>query len=94
MEKLSEAEVATAVNGLEGWQLVGGQLVREFQFADFPAAIQFVEKVAEIAEKAGHHPDIDIRYNRVRLSLVTHDAGGITRLDVKMAGELSGLLNG
>lgn len=62
-----------------------GKLVREWRFKDFVEAMMFVNRVAAVAEDAGHHPDIDIRYNRVRLGLVTHDAGGITKTDADMA---------
>jgi len=71
------------------WQLCDGALNREWTFADFAEAIRFVGRVAEIAEAAGHHPDIDIRYNRVRLALVTHDAGGVTERDSALAAQLS-----
>jgi 4a-hydroxytetrahydrobiopterin dehydratase len=91
MEKLSEAAVQTAVAELPGWRPEAGELVREFTFPDFVAAMVFVNKAAEAAESAGHHPDIDIRYNRVRMAMVTHDAGGITQLDVQMAGRLGEL---
>jgi 4a-hydroxytetrahydrobiopterin dehydratase len=60
-------------------------LTRTFSFKDFSAALAFVNKVGEQAEKANHHPDIDIRYNRVRLSLVTHSAGGLTAKDFDLA---------
>jgi 4a-hydroxytetrahydrobiopterin dehydratase len=69
------------------WKVEAGELVRTFQFADFRAAMRFVNRVAELAESAGHHPDIDIRYNRVRLALVTHDAGGITAKDFDLAAQ-------
>ena len=58
---------------------------RTFQFEDFPAAMKFVDAVAEIAEAAWHHPDIDIRWNKVTLALTTHDAGGLTRKDFELA---------
>jgi 4a-hydroxytetrahydrobiopterin dehydratase len=92
MNKLSEESVAAALDGLADWSLVNGELVREFAFKDFVEAMQFVNQVATEAEAAGHHPDIDIRYNRVKLGLVTHDAGGITARDVEMAGRLNGTL--
>jgi 4a-hydroxytetrahydrobiopterin dehydratase len=59
--------------------------MRTFQFQDFVAALRFVNRVADLAERAGHHPDIDIRYNRVRLGLTTHDAGGLTGKDFELA---------
>ena len=64
-------------------------LVRFWTFNGFVEAIAFVNRVADLAEQAGHHPDIDIRYNRVKLALVSHDAGGITARDAQMAARLS-----
>jgi 4a-hydroxytetrahydrobiopterin dehydratase len=89
MQKLNDQELKEAVAKLPGWRLDEGKLLRDFSFADFVAAMAFVNKIANVAESAGHHPDIDIRYNKVRLGLVTHDAGGITAKDVEMAGRLS-----
>ena len=85
MQKLDEQQVQEALAHLPKWRLEGGKLVRNWTFADFVAAMEFVNRVADQAEAAGHHPDIDIRYNRVQLALVTHDAGGITAKDVEMA---------
>ena len=59
--------------------------MRTLTFKDFPEAMKFVNQVAALADQAGHHPDIDIRYNKVRLALVTHDAGGITENDMSLA---------
>jgi len=89
MAILGGAELEQAVATLSGWTLEGGELVQQRTFKDFPAAIHFVNQVAPLAEDAGHHPDIDIRYNRVRLALVSHDAGGITELDISMAKRIS-----
>jgi 4a-hydroxytetrahydrobiopterin dehydratase len=89
MAKLSEAELGEVLQTHPEWTLKDGKLTREWSFADFVAAMQFVNRVAEIAEQAGHHPDIDIRYNHVVLGLVSHDAGGITGRDARMAAELS-----
>jgi 4a-hydroxytetrahydrobiopterin dehydratase len=87
MPPLSKDEVKTRLNGLSGWRVESGELTRTYTFKDFRASLAFVNKVGEAAEKAGHHPDIDIRYNRVRLGLVTHDAGGITAKDFDLAAE-------
>jgi len=84
-------ELLDAVMGLPGWGLESGELVRRATFKDFAAAMALVNRVAETAEAANHHPDIDIRYNRVRLALVSHDVGGITARDVAMAAQLTGL---
>jgi 4a-hydroxytetrahydrobiopterin dehydratase len=82
---LSTAEVQDVLQSHPEWRLDEGKLSREWIFEDFAAAMQFVNRIAALAEAAGHHPDIDIRYNRVRLGLVSHDAGGITRRDASMA---------
>ena len=91
MEKLTDSEIQQALSGLGGWSLEGGELVQQRTFPDFVAAIHFVNHVADLAERAAHHPDIDIRYNRVRLALVTHDAGGITANDTAMARKINDL---
>ena len=78
--------------GIRAMVSVAGDLVRIFKFEDFRAAMRFVNQVAELAEEAGHHPDIDIRYNRVRLALVTHDAGGLTNKDFELAGQADKLV--
>jgi len=85
MQPFSKEEAASRLDALPGWQIEAGELTRTFKFDDFVAALAFVNHVGELAEKAGHHPDIDIRYNRVRLSLVTHDAGGLTAKDFELA---------
>jgi len=85
MQALSASEAQSRLGKLPGWQIEGGELVKTFQFQDFRAALGFVNRVGEAAEAAGHHPDIDIRYNKVRLSLVTHDAGGLTEKDFALA---------
>lgn len=85
MPTFSPEEAASRLGNLSGWQIEDGELTRTFSFKSFPAALAFVNRVGERAEEAGHHPDIDIRYNRVRLSLVTHDAGGLTAKDFDLA---------
>ncbi len=88
---LSPTDAAARLAALPGWQIEAGELVHTFALADFRAALAFVNQVGELAEAAGHHPDIDIRYNRVRLSLVTHDAGGLTEKDFALAAQASKL---
>ena len=82
---LSQEAIASRLASLPHWQQAGGALVRTYEFPAFAAAVAFVTRVAEAAEAADHHPDIDIRYRRVRLALSTHDAGGITELDFSLA---------
>ncbi|MGA2671805.1 MAG: 4a-hydroxytetrahydrobiopterin dehydratase [Terracidiphilus sp.] len=91
MPALSANEVATRLSALPAWQIENGELVRTFQFEDFRAALHFVNRVGDLAKESGHHPDIDIRYNRVRLGLVTHDAGGLTAKDFDLAAAISRL---
>ncbi len=91
MNSLSANETQSRLGKLPGWQIEANELVKTFKFQDFRQALSFVNKVGEAAEKAGHHPDIDIRYNRVRLSLTTHDAGGLTEKDFDLAGRASAL---
>ena len=85
MSALSPAEVAVQLKSLPAWRVEAGELVRTFSFVDFLAAMRFVNQVAEAAQAADHHPDIDIRYNKVRLGLVTHSEGGITAKDFALA---------
>jgi 4a-hydroxytetrahydrobiopterin dehydratase len=88
---LSQAEIAARLATIPNWQLVNGEIVRTFQFPNFVASLAFVNKAGQLAEAANHHPDIDIRYNKVRLGLVTHDAGGLTANDFNLAAEIDGL---
>ena len=80
-----EVVAALAACGASEWHLIGGRLVRTVVSPSFVDAITLVDRVAELAESANHHPDIDIRYNRVTFALMTHDAGGITQTDVDLA---------
>jgi len=88
---LSEAEISSRLQSLPDWKVESGVLSRTFAFEDFLSSLTFVNRVGEVAESAGHHPDIDIRYNRVRLGLVTHDAGGLTEKDFDVAAAASKL---
>ncbi|MEK7219944.1 MAG: 4a-hydroxytetrahydrobiopterin dehydratase [candidate division NC10 bacterium] len=85
MNKLSASMVSRRLAGLTGWKQVGNAIQKQFTFANFKEAMFFVNAVAGVAEKAGHHPDISVTYNRVTLSLSTHDAGGITAKDFDLA---------
>jgi 4a-hydroxytetrahydrobiopterin dehydratase len=86
MPVLSPTQIDQQLGSLPAWRVEAGELVRTFTFADFLSAMRFVNRVADAAETAGHHPDIDIRYNKVRLALVTHSAGGLTEMDFALAG--------
>ncbi len=89
MAKLSDDEIKEKLKLLPEWKYAAGSLVSEFTFVDFHQAFAFVTRLALMAEKANHHPDIDIRYNKVRVALVSHDSGGVTGRDVSMATEIS-----
>lgn len=92
MDPLNAQQVASRLSALPEWRNEEGVLTRTFHCKDFAAALAFVNRVGEQAEAAGHHPDIDIRYNRVRLELVTHDAGGLTAKDFDLATVADGLV--
>ena len=85
MPKLKAPEIRKLLVKLPEWEKAGSTICRTYVFKDFPAAIRFVNKVAELAEAAWHHPDIDVRWNKVKLTLTTHDEGGLTEKDFKLA---------
>jgi 4a-hydroxytetrahydrobiopterin dehydratase len=88
---LPEAELRLALATLPEWAGDTRAIWREVTAPSFPAAITLVGRVAEVAEQMDHHPDIDIRYRRVTFTLSTHDAGGVTSLDVEQAGRIDDL---
>lgn len=85
MKKATEAEIAQALAQLPAWHRAGEAIVRKFEFADFAAAFAFMTRVALLAEKQDHHPDWTNVYNRVEIRLYSHDAGGLTQRDFKLA---------
>lgn len=85
MPQLKLDEIADALHHLPQWQYENGTLSKEWKFADFGEAMAFINSIAEMAETARHHPDMVVNYNKVRLSLSTHDAGGVTEKDVELA---------
>jgi len=90
--KLTPSEIKRALPKVRGWRRRGQALHRTFTFKDFAAAMQFTNQVARLAEKADHHPDIDIRWNEVTLVWSTHSAGGLTEYDFTLAAQVSALL--
>lgn len=86
VEKLSEAQIEVALESHPAWVELNGEIQRTFEFDNFLASMKFVNQVAEYAEREQHHPDILIRYNKVTLSVSTHDANGITQKDFDLAG--------
>jgi 4a-hydroxytetrahydrobiopterin dehydratase len=91
MPVLEDRIVTLKLQSMPQWTLEGGAIVRDCVFDNFVEAMQFVNGVAELAEGAGHHPDIDIRYNKVRLALISHDAGGLTERDFDLAAAIDSL---
>jgi len=85
MQKLSADQVRDNLVDLPSWSLNGESIQRTFRFDDFVGSMAFVEKIADLSERMNHHPDIMIRYNKVTLTLSTHDAGGITENDFTLA---------
>ena len=90
-QKLSDTEIQTRLANLPGWSLANGKLHREYRFGDFVAAFGFMASAALVAESMNHHPEWFNVYNRVRVDLNTHDAGGITALDFALAEKMDAL---
>lgn len=91
VDKLTDEQVETRLSDLANWSEMNGAIQRTFQFKDFNESMVFVNKVAEHAEAEQHHPDILVRYNKVTLTLSTHDAGGITEKDFAFARAADGM---
>jgi 4a-hydroxytetrahydrobiopterin dehydratase len=89
--RLTDEEIQAALDGLTDWGREEEAVARTYRLKDFATAMNFVNAVAELAEAARHHPDIDIRYNKVRIALSTHSAGGVTRRDIELAEGIDGL---
>jgi len=88
MAPLSENEINDALFGLEGWRQEGNQIVKQFKFKNFVESMGFVTKVAILAERVDHHPDILIEYSKVTITLSTHSEGGLTEKDFNLANEI------
>nr|WP_296773752.1 4a-hydroxytetrahydrobiopterin dehydratase [Rhodococcus sp. (in: high G+C Gram-positive bacteria)] len=91
-ELLSNSDIDDALTGLPEWSLTGSSITRTVELPTFPVAIAFVARVAEAAEAANHHPDIDIRWRKLTFTLSTHSDGGLTKKDVDLAHEIDALL--
>jgi len=87
LAQLPESQILLSLASITQWQRQGDLITRTYEFADFLVAMKFVNAVASLAEQAQHHPDMDIRWNKVTLALTTHDAGGLTRRDFGLAQE-------
>jgi 4a-hydroxytetrahydrobiopterin dehydratase len=85
MARLTKKEIRLVLTELSGWKLRGKEIRKKFVFTDFARAMGFVNSVALCSERANHHPDIDVRWNKITLSLSTHSEGGITKKDISLA---------
>jgi 4a-hydroxytetrahydrobiopterin dehydratase len=90
--RLSDDEVIRGLQDLPGWERNGDEIVRTVRFPEFMDGIRFIGRVADLAEAADHHPDIDIRYRNVRFALSTHDEGGLTEKDLRLARQINDAL--
>jgi len=86
--QLTDDEVKAALKARPGWGREGDEIVRTYELDTFPAVIELVCRIGDLAEDANHHPDLDIRYNKLRVALSTHDAGGLTRRDFDLAAQI------
>lgn len=91
MPLLSNDQITREMQSLKGWTLAGDEIKKLFELKDFVHAMGFVGSIALLAEKADHHPDIDIRWNKVTLALSTHSAGGLTEKDFNLARAIDAL---
>jgi 4a-hydroxytetrahydrobiopterin dehydratase len=91
MALMSDAEIEEGLMSLEGWERKGNEIVKVYRNKNFVESVGFVNKIAILAEKADHHPDILIQYRNVTLTLSTHSQGGLTEKDFKLAGEIDAL---
>ena len=89
--RLGADEISDRLRSLHGWEVKQGKLAKEFKFDDFMGAIRFVNRVAPVAESEGHHPDLEVGWGRVLVELTSHDAGGLTAKDFKLATLIDGL---
>lgn len=89
---LSEQDIMQNLSSLDGWEQSGIEIEKQFKFKNFIHSIGFVNKVAILAEKADHHPDILVQYNKVKLVLSTHSEGGLTVKDFSLANEIENIL--
>ena len=88
---MEEAEIEEKLEELEGWKREGGGIVREFERGDFVGSVRFVDAIVEPAEEMGHHPDIEISWDTVTVTITTHSEGGLTEADFELAGRIDEL---
>jgi 4a-hydroxytetrahydrobiopterin dehydratase len=94
VELLSDSEIESSLAELEGWEREGQTIVKSFELADFVGSVEFINRVVEPAEALGHHPDLSVSWNKVRVSITTHAAGGLTANDFELAKRIDGVAGG
>ena len=94
MARLSDDEITVGLADLPGWERRDDEIEKTYDLPSFPDAVAFVTRVGFLAENANHHPDLDVRWHKVRVGLSTHDEGGITSRDLGLAGEIEGVAAG
>ncbi len=87
-EEVDQTQCKNLLEGLDGWEVVNGELVKEFSFGSYLGGVEFAKRCGILAEEMNHHPDLLIRWRKVRVSIVTHSAGGLTELDFEYAGKV------
>ncbi len=92
MTRLSEDEIKSSLRKTKGWKRVGKEIKKTYTFDDFTKSIEFVNRVAHLADEADHHPDILVQYDKVTLTLSTHDEGGLTSRDFRLASRIDGFV--
>ena len=90
---LDESQIEDALKKLPDWELDGSSITRTIEFEEFMEGIDFINDLAELADEANHHPDIQIQYTKVTLTLTTHDANGLTEADLDMAQRIDNLVD-
>ena len=91
MDVLPEQQISERLAGLEGWEREGDAIVKAFSNGDFVGSVEFVKRLVEPAEDMGHHPDLEISWDKVTVSITNHSAGGLTEADFELAGRIDGL---
>ena len=91
MAVLNDDEIGERLGGLEGWERDGDAIRRKFKFADFQGSVDFINRIAPVAEEMNHHPDLAVSWDTVTVSLSTHSEGGVTESDFELAGRIDSL---
>ena len=91
MERLNDAEIDERLERLDGWEREGEAITRTFKRDDFAGSVRFVQRIAEPAEEMGHHPDLAVSWDEVRVTITTHSEGGLTANDFELASRIDGL---